>query len=130
MVSKTSPREEIRHLLASYCQRDDDRDFDGFGELFLSDAEFVEMGRTHVGAAAIREFMEGAQPPDRRGKHITSNTLISLDAAADVASISTHYLFVDTSLSVTSAGRYVDRVACSIGGAWRFARREIQFLGT
>jgi len=128
------PSEGIRHLIALYCQRCDDGDFDGFADLFLPHAEFVVMGRTHVGATAIRAFMEGAQPPERRGKHITSNTVVHLAVEVEnetaSASVCTDYLFIDKSLHITSAGRYVDRVERDAAtGAWRFARREIQFLG-
>lgn len=52
-------REAIKELRAEYCYRIDDRDWDGFTELFTEDAhlDFGPIG-TFDGHAAIREFAE------------------------------------------------------------------------
>jgi uncharacterized protein (TIGR02246 family) len=131
-----SEYDAIRSLLAAYCQTCDDGHFEEFGELFVENASFVVMGTTHVGRAAIRAFMEAAQPPERRGKHIISEPLITLLPVVGgglTATVQTDYLFVgripDGGLGVTSTGRYVDHLDRGADGRWRFGRRQIVFLG-
>lgn len=124
--------DEIRSLLASYCQLCDDGRFDEFQALFTDDAEFSVLGRTHRGPDAIRAFMERAQGPEQRGKHLISEPLIRLDGDATGAACTTDYAFVahaDGVLAITSTGRYVDRVVRVDGTTWRFASRRIVFLG-
>ena len=121
--------DEIRRVLAAYCQTCDDGDFDNWGRLFTDDATFTVMGQTHRDREVLKAWIAAAQPPEARGKHIISQPVIDVDG--DTARVTTDYLFVGMSaagLAVTSAGRYVDRFACS-GGNWMIAAREIVFLG-
>jgi uncharacterized protein (TIGR02246 family) len=126
--------EQIRRLLADYCHACDDGDFDLFADLFTEGATFTVMGDTHRGRAAIRAFMEAAQPPERRGKHIISEPAIALDGDGASAHCRTDYAFVGRgsdarSLAVTSTGRYVDRLERGPDRRWRLADRRIVFLG-
>lgn len=126
--------EQIRRLLAGYCHACDDGDFDRFTDLFTEDATFTVMGNTHRGRVAIRAFMEAAQPPERRGKHIISEPAIELDGDGASARCRTDYAFVargsdGQSLTVISAGRYVDRLQRGSDRRWRLAERRIVFLG-
>ena len=87
------------------------------------------MGRTYEGRDAIKGFIEKAQPPEQRGKHVAINPLIDVDG--DTATARTDYVFVGRTadgLAVTSAGRYHDRLVRD-GGRWRFAERRIVFMG-
>jgi uncharacterized protein (TIGR02246 family) len=132
-VDEPTTHDQIRGTIAAYCQTCDDGRFDEFAELFTLDAEFAVMGQVHRGRDAITAFMSASQPPERRGKHMTSNTLIELDASGDAAAVFTDYVFVgrtkDGRFAVTSVGRYHDRMVRDAGGHWRIARREIVFLG-
>ncbi len=118
-------------MLARYCQRCDDGDWEAFAELFAADARFVVMGRTSEGRAAIRAFLEGSMPPERRGKHLIAQSDVEVDASGDTAFAVTDFTFVakvDGGYAITSAGRYHDDLRRDAGGEWRFARREIRFL--
>lgn len=132
-MSDLSDHDQIRELLAAYCQSCDDGRFDDFAGLFAEDAEFAVLGSTHTGRAAIKEWMEGAQPPERRGKHLISEPAITVADDGASAAVRTDYAFVGRdpqgNLGITSAGRYVDRLVRSADGPWRFARRQIVFLG-
>lgn len=121
----------IRDTIARYCHLCDDGRFDAFAELFTTDAELRVMGKVHAGRDAIRTFMAEAQPPERRGKHVTSNTVIEVDDDAPVARAWTDYVFVapqrDGSFGIISVGRYHDELVAD-HGRWRFRVREIVFL--
>jgi len=119
-------REAIRDVLASYCQLCDDGRFAEWAELFTDDARLHVMGTTHHGRAAVRSFIEAAQPPERRGKHLVTNVLVALDG--DRARTWSDYLFVDRNGTPTSVGRYHDELRRE-EGRWRFELREIVFLG-
>ncbi len=134
--------EAIRRLLAEYCHTCDDGRFAEFAQLFCADATFEVMGMVHAGRDAIAGFMVQAQPPERRGKHVISSSVIDVDAAAGRATAVTDYLFlapVEASqvgegehamygeFTITSSGRYHDEVVRD-GDRWRFARRRIVFF--
>ena len=134
--------ERIRRTIAEYCQLCDDGRFDEFGLLFTPDARFEVMGSVYEGRAAIAGFMAEFQPPEQRGKHVTTNAVIDVDEAAGTATASTDYVFVTPDVSskfgegelamfgrfaVTSSGRYVDELVRD-GDRWLFARRRIEFL--
>ncbi len=124
--------EELRTLLALYCQCCDDGRFDAFAELFTEDAEFVVLGKVHAGREAIKGFMEAAQPPERRGKHVTSNPVLTVEPGGARAEGRTDYIFVAPAgegFVIQSVGRYHDQFVRQ-DGRWRFARREIVFLSS
>lgn len=126
----STDHDQIRSVLAAYCQLCDDGRFDELAELFSEAATFTVMGRTHQGRDGIRSFMTVAQPPERRGKHIISEPLIEMEG--DEAAVRVDYLFVapgDGLPAITSVGRYHDRFSRDPEGTWRIAEREIVFLG-
>lgn len=125
----TSPEDGVRRTIGRYCHTCDDGRFDEFAELFTADAEFAVMGRVHQGRDAIVAFMAEAQPAERRGKHVTSNTVIDVTDGGRSAAAVTDYLFVTRDHTILSVGRYHDVLVCGDDGGWRFARREIVFLG-
>ncbi len=131
--------EGIRRTLAAYCHTCDDGRFDEFAELFTSDARFVVLGDTREGRDAIQAFMAASMPPEVRGKHMCANSLIEVADDGRSASAVTDFVFVGRAagtvegaamgaFAITSAGRYLDELALD-GERWRFARREIVFLG-
>ncbi|MGH9188295.1 MAG: nuclear transport factor 2 family protein [Acidimicrobiales bacterium] len=122
--------EGIRQTLARYCQLCDDGRFEEFAALWTDEAVFSVPGRDAVvGRGAIRAFMEKAQPPERRGKHMCSNSII--DVQGDEARVVSDYVFVagpGGAYTITSAGRYHDRIVRDPEtGDWHFAQRRIEF---
>jgi len=122
------PTDAVARTLARYCQRCDDGDFDGFEELFEAHAVYIVMGTTHQGRDAIRAFIEAAQGPEARGKHLLGQSDVEIDAEAGLATAVTDYLFISRALQITSAGRYHDSLRRGPDGEWRFTAREIRFL--
>jgi 3-phenylpropionate/cinnamic acid dioxygenase small subunit len=121
--------EDIRGVLVRYCHYCDEGRFDEWGELFTDDATFTVLGETHQGRETITAWIAAAQPPGLRGRHMLSQPLIEIDG--DTARCWTDYAFVGregSGLTVTSAGRYHDTLVRN-GGTWRFASREIVFMG-
>ena len=121
--------DQVRRTLAGYSQYLDDGDFDRWIELFTEDARLLFAGRATEGRAGIRTYMEQVQPPEGRGKHITSNILVDVDG--DNAAAHTDYLFVRPTsggLVPIATGRYHDQLVRD-GDRWRFRQREITLLG-
>lgn len=121
---------EIRDLLAAYCHTADDGRFGEFAALFAEDAALEVMGERIEGRAAIREWIEAAMPPERRGRHVTVNTHVQA-RQPDRAVVVSDFLFhtrTDGGWQVRQVGRYHDEVVRD-GETWSFARREIR-LGT
>jgi uncharacterized protein (TIGR02246 family) len=128
------PDEDVARTLALYCQLCDDGRFDEWAELFEEDARFTVLGQTHVGRDDIKAWISKAQAPELRGKHFLGQSIVDLDASGDTATGVTDYTFVsrtpEGAYAITSAGRYYDTFVRSDNGRWRFATREIRFLGS
>ena len=56
-MSELSDHDQIRQLLASYCQLCDDGRFGEFAMLFTEDAGFTALNETHRGRAEIEAWM-------------------------------------------------------------------------
>jgi len=126
-----SDLDQIRRILAAYCQACDDGRFDDLAALFAEDSTFEVMGGTYAGRDAIRGFIAAGQPPERRGRHMCANSLVDIDPSGSTATGSTDYIFVARTpegLQITSAGRYHDTFVRD-GDRWRFSSRRIVFLG-
>jgi len=130
------PDDDVARTLALYCQLCDDGRFDEWSDLFIEDARFTVLGRTHAGRADIKAWIAKAQPPEHRVKHFLGQSVIDVDAASGgtAATGVTDYTFVSRTpeggYAITSAGRYYDTFVRSDDGRWRFASREIRFLGS
>lgn len=121
--------DQIRRTLSEYSQRCDDGRFDEWAELFTEDARFVLSGSVTEGRDSIRKLMISMMPPERRGQHVISNSLVDVDG--DAATASTDYLFVRPTPdgpTIVAAGRYRDLLARH-GRGWRFRERAISMLG-
>ncbi|MEQ8841816.1 MAG: nuclear transport factor 2 family protein [Acidimicrobiales bacterium] len=119
--------EQIRALLASYCQLIDDGHFDEWITLFTDDIEFVVMGMHQHGHDELRGFIEPSQQADARGKHMLSEPWIELESTT-AATVRTDFVWVSMKGAVGQSGRYVDQLVHH-GGRWKFRRREIVFTG-
>jgi 3-phenylpropionate/cinnamic acid dioxygenase small subunit len=119
----------IKRTLSGYCRFCDDGRFDEWEKLFAPDAVFEVMGEQHKGRAAIRAFIEAAQPPEARGRHHVTNSLIEFDSD-DTASAVSDYIWLGKAgdgYRIGSAGRYHDRFRRD-GDNWIFTRRAIEFF--
>jgi hypothetical protein len=119
---------EIRRVLAAYCHHCDDARFAELLGLFAPDGCFVRGTMKVAGHAALREYFESRQGrPEQRGRHLTLNTEIDIDADQARALSDFVYLkFVDGRITPIIAGRYRDDLVRMQDGRWRFARREVE----
>lgn len=122
--------EEIRGLLARYCELIDDGDFDGVGKLFAR-GRLVDSGGRELaaGATAVAEFYltsEILYDGSPRTKHLVLNTTFERDGNAVVTRSS--YLVLqaldDFPLQPIITGRYIDRFELDDAGRWWFVERR------
>jgi len=71
-----SAEEQIRRTIAEYCHFTDLGDYDRWVGLFTEDGAFHMFGQSYVGHAVLRAFIMGDQPPERRGLHLTTDSVI------------------------------------------------------
>jgi ketosteroid isomerase-like protein len=117
---------EIRRTIAEYCQTVDDGRFSDCGRCFAEDAVVRVMGMEVIGRQEIEAWIASAQPPERRGRHVTTNSVICVDGRR--AEATSDFLFLATGEDgphISTAGRYVDTFVAA-EGRWVFASREIQ----
>jgi hypothetical protein len=129
-VARLADELAVQRLLASYCHRCDDAEFDALVDLFAPDGVFAmgdvsARGRTEL----LAFFHERQGPPERRGRHLTLNTVV--DVAGDRASAVSDFVFlrrVDGAVVPAIVGRYHDDLV-RLDGSWRFAHREARPMG-
>ena len=121
--------EQIRRLLAEYCQFLDDRRYVEFGELFAPDGVWTLGGKDHHGPADVKAYMDRLLEthPNRRTKHMCMNIAVVMhDESADVSS--DYMMFAhegSEAWRTVGGGRYVDQVRRTSDGKWRFAHRTL-----
>jgi hypothetical protein len=120
----------IRRALAIYCHLCDDGDFAGLVDQFTPDGSFSYQGEVVSGQEQLRAWFESKQPPERRGKHLTTNTVV--DVHGDRADAASDFVFLRLSEGsavpeIAIAGRYRDALHRS-GERWLFARREVHVM--
>lgn len=129
-MSPSDDQWAIRDLLATYCHRCDDGEFDDLVELFSSSATLVVLGTELSGRSAIGEWLAMAQPLHRRGKHLTVNAVVEI-GEGDIATAVSDFMFarfIKGELRVETVGRYTDRLNRS-GDGWVIDRRVVEMLG-
>ena len=125
----SSPEVEagVRRTLALYCHTVDDGHFDEFESCWDADAVVRVQGQELTGRAAIRAWIEAAMPLERRGRHLTFNTLV--DGEGDAATAVSDFAFVkvrgDDAPRITVTGRYLDTLRQE-DGAWVLTARSIE----
>lgn len=118
----------IRRTLAAYCQSCDDGRFDDLGACFTTDARVLVLGREVAGRDAISTWMSAAMPPEKRGRHLTVNSLITVaDERAAAVSDFVFLALTPDGPRISTAGRYHDEFRLA-DGEWLIASREIQLL--
>jgi 3-phenylpropionate/cinnamic acid dioxygenase small subunit len=118
--------EQVRRTLAAYCQAVDDGRFDDVAACFAAGAVVDVMGEQVRGRSAIRDWLEAAMPPERRGVHVVANVVIDVTSAG-AADVSSDFLFFASGtlgMKVTASGRYLDRFVVE-DDRWVIAARTI-----
>ena len=122
-------REEIRELLARYCQLHAAHDFAGVAALFADDGCFENIVGLARGRAAIQRVYESINPDagsQLERKHFTTDVILTLADNGRATAISQFLLVRQQAggLMAAAAGRYEDSLVCTAEG-WRFARRQV-----
>jgi len=126
-----SAGDELRNLLARYCERIDAGDFGGVGELFAHGA-LTEPGGTELarGAAAVEAFYAAGtllHDGSPRTKHLVTNVVLDIDDAAGRATVRSSYLVLQQvgqgPLQPIITGHYLDTFEC-VDERWRFSERR------
>ena len=129
-AATSSAEEKIRKTIAQFCHFTDKGEFDNWVRLFADDGCIVLMGQEHRGHAALHAFIELDQPPELRGMHLTTDSVIEI--AGNEAKVSSNFIFVadgKTASLIVAAGRYHD-ILVEVGEKWLFARRETELVGS
>ena len=129
-----NPAREIENLLHTYAERIDDGDLEGVADLFAhgriaasadAPAEQVFEGRDRVLAlyrGSTRIYDDGSP----HTKHVTTNSIIEVDAGVNAASARSYYTVFqqvdDMPLQPIISGRYRDTFR-HIDGRWWFDTR-------
>ena len=122
--------EKVRRTIARFCHLTDTGDFDNWVRLFTEDGCFVLMDKVYRGRDELRAFIEEDQPPELRGMHLTTDSVIEI--SDDEARVVSNFLFVAagrTANVVVVTGRYHD-ILVPAGEDWLFARRETEIVGS
>jgi 3-phenylpropionate/cinnamic acid dioxygenase small subunit len=121
----TTDREAIATLLAEYCHLCDDGELDALVDRFTEDGVFAFGDRSLTGREQMLRWFSKTQSPERRGKHLTTNSIIEVDG--DRATAVSDFVFfekVDGRPVPFMAGTYVDELVRD-GDRWRFRRRTV-----
>jgi 3-phenylpropionate/cinnamic acid dioxygenase small subunit len=119
----------IRRTLAAYCQHLDDGDFAALAHQFAPDGSisFGDSGAAN-GRVDIEAWFSGGYTPERRGKHLSVNTIVDLDGdRATARSDFAFFGFVEGELRPLFVGRYYDDFVRA-EGRWLIARRVAEFV--
>jgi ketosteroid isomerase-like protein len=113
----------IEGVLAEYCHRCDEGNFDELVDLFTDDGCFSFGKREATGRAGLLEYFEWAQAAGRRGKHLSSNVVVHVQGETAVA-VSDYVFLVrrEDTIVPLAAGRYDDDLR-KVEGRWRIRRR-------
>ena len=119
----------IRRTLAAYCQHLDDGDFGALAHQFTADGTIMFEDRNGAtGRAEIEAWFAESYTPDRRGRHLTVNTIIDLEG--DRATVRSDFAFLgfqDGDLRPLFVGRYHDDFVRD-EGRWLIRQRIAVFL--
>jgi len=117
----------VQDLFAQYAHRIDARDFDAFGDLFTSDADYSLAGNAQQGREAIKDFLRSVMT-NPGGAHIITNVSVRDGANGACAAVADYVLIrrpePDAPFAVVGLGKY-DATVTQDDGAWRFARLTI-----
>jgi uncharacterized protein (TIGR02246 family) len=114
--------QEIRDQIARYAIFFDDKDWEGFAELWADDAAFVGPGMAFEGKQAVLDFLTTCLPADYNGKHMNGPTLVEL-LEPGRARARTDVVWITMDFENRIVARY-DDIFRLVGGRWLFERRS------
>lgn len=114
----------IRQVVAEYCHLVDDGRLVDLVQLFTDDGTFSFGRLSAYGRAEVRSWFEQYQPPELRGKHLTTNTVVQVkgDRATAVSDFA-FLVFQEGQLVSQIAGRYHDEFR-QVDRRWLIQSRE------
>ena len=127
-------KEAIRHLLETYIDFNESRDYRAYSQLFASNGQLNLRRGSAVGPDAIYELLEknfgGPLPAGsflRNASHVLSNIVIDVDG--DTATARSRWALLspapaDGTPRVAQSGFYRDRLVRE-NGEWKFLERSI-----
>lgn len=126
-------KEAIRHLLETYIDFNESRDYRAYSQLFASNGQLNLRRGAAVGPDAIYEILEenfgGPLPEDsflRNASHVLSNIIIEVDG--DMATARSRWALLNPSPAgtpqVAQSGFYSDKLVRE-NGEWKFLERSI-----
>jgi hypothetical protein len=129
MLSVLEEKEAIRELLAEYCFRFDNGEFEAWLQLFTADGVFDLGVRGRMeGREALRQFLR--RIPLTNGlpmiRHCVTNWIVRVDDTRATAQSYVVVVHGGPMLGLTLAGRYEDQLL-KVGGTWRFRERKVHF---
>lgn len=113
--------QEIRDQIARYAIFFDDKNWDGFAELWADDAAFVGPGMAFEGKAAVLGFLTGCLPDDYNGKHMNAPPLVEIIGPGR-ARARTDVVWITMDFANQIVARY-DDIFRLVDGRWLFERR-------
>ena len=124
-----SAEEQIRHLMGRYIQAHDTHDVENVMALFTDDGLFANQNGEFPGHARIKEVFVGSRSratPDRMGKMMCANSIISVDgetasALTDVVGFGRNG---DAPRSIRLVAQYDDRFI-HLNGEWRYTEKHV-----
>lgn len=129
MSSVLEEKDAIRELMARYCFRFDNGEFDAWLDLFTDDGTF-DLGARGQFNRARRAAQVPCDRPTHRWPAADEAFRCQPDhfGARDTASAQSYVLVVSSgaTVTVTRAGRYEDQLAKQTG-LWRFRQRTVRF---
>jgi uncharacterized protein (TIGR02246 family) len=121
----------IERTMALYAQRLDDRDVEGYIDLFHADARFISaVSGTHAGRTAIRASIESIyahQPAERRTEHLFGKSVIVVegDHAQATTDVVVYERIGSGAWQVFTINRHFDRFIRTASG-WLFMEKRIE----
>jgi uncharacterized protein (TIGR02246 family) len=113
--------QEIRDQIARYAIFFDDKNWEGFAELWADDAAFVGPGMSFEGKSAVLDFLTTCLPADYNGKHMNAPPLVEM-LAPDRARARTDVVWITMDFENRIVARY-DDIFRLVDGRWLFERR-------
>jgi ketosteroid isomerase-like protein len=117
--------ERIRYTISRHTQLLDDHSNEELAGEFTEGGVWETVGGTHVGRAAIVDYLESWPATEQQLKHLTTDSIIDLGPGGDTATAVSNYIVVYGTASggvIHRAGRYLD-ILRKEGDGWRFVRR-------
>ena len=121
--------EQIREMQALWGQRDSERDFDGWSQLYTEDGKYINpRGQEFVGRAALKQNIAdryASRPEGQRTVHVFGPPIVRVHG--DVAESATDYVVLLRENNTTTpgaTGRHYARLVRR-GSGWLFTEYRI-----